>query len=390
MKKTLLIILLATINIAFAQNKNIQFETGTWDDILARAKRENKPIFLDAYASWCGPCKWMAANVFTKAEVADYFNAGFVNAKIDMEKGEGVDLAKKYEVQAYPTLLVISADGEMIHRFCGALQAEPFIKWGKESFEEDKQFGRMHRTYLNGERSSEFMLNYINQRDLVCMDAETVAEEYFNAQKEEVLFEKQNWEIFYEHIWNSDSKSFKYVAENYSKFFEKFEDKVDAKIANVYSRKIHQAIRKKDDNTYETNLKILKSLSFYKAQKAAASVECDYYYSKQDWLNYATKSVSYIETYKVDNPYELNSFAWNFYEKIKDKSMLEKAAQWSKKTIEKEDNYAFNDTYAAILYKLGNKKEAQKYAETAIVKAKEEEINAKETEELLKKIKALK
>jgi tetratricopeptide (TPR) repeat protein len=83
-------------------------------------------------------------------------------------------------------------------------------------------------------------------------------------------------------------------------------------------------------------------------------------------------------------------FAWNFYEKINDKKMLEKALEWSRKTVELENKYAYLDTYAALLYKMGNKKEAQKYAELAIKKAKEEKEDASETEELLKKIKAMK
>jgi len=45
-----------------------------WQDIVAMAKQENKLIFLDAYASWCGPCKWMAANMFTNDTIADYYN----------------------------------------------------------------------------------------------------------------------------------------------------------------------------------------------------------------------------------------------------------------------------------------------------------------------------
>ena len=46
-------------------------------------------IFLDAYASWCGPCKMLQKNVFTKKAVGDFYNSKFINVKMDMEKGEG-------------------------------------------------------------------------------------------------------------------------------------------------------------------------------------------------------------------------------------------------------------------------------------------------------------
>lgn len=391
MKKNLLsfafILMAFVIN---AQNSSIQFEQGTWDEILAKAQKENKPIFLDAYASWCGPCKWMAANIFTQNGVADHFNAKFINAKIDMEKGEGVKLAQKYQVQAYPTLLILNSNGEMLHRVCGALQAEPFIAWANESFDTEKRFGALQQKYISGERSSSFMIKYIEALDKVCLNAEKVAEEYLNSLKDEALFEKDNWTIFNEHIWNSESRSFKFVAEKYSKFFDLYGDKVNEKITEVYSQKIKIAIRKKDDETYSSNMKILKSLNFPQSEKVYARLECRYLYNKEDLANYPPKAINYIEQFGVEDPNELNQFAWNFYEKISDKKMLEKAVEWSKKAVEFDNNYANNDTYAALQYKLGNKKEAQKYAEIAIVKAKEEGQDAKETEELLKKIKALK
>ena len=85
--------------------QGIKFEDTNFSTILAKAKKENKLIFVDSYASWCGPCKLMVKNVFPQKAVGDYYNSHFVNAKIDMEKGEGIDLAHKYNVIVFPTYL---------------------------------------------------------------------------------------------------------------------------------------------------------------------------------------------------------------------------------------------------------------------------------------------
>ena len=82
--------LLFICSISFSQGINFVPEDMKWQDVLAKAKKENKIVFVDAYTTWCGPCKWMAANIFPTKEVGDVFNASFVNAKIDMEKGEGI------------------------------------------------------------------------------------------------------------------------------------------------------------------------------------------------------------------------------------------------------------------------------------------------------------
>ncbi|HLU93960.1 MAG TPA: thioredoxin family protein, partial [Membranihabitans sp.] len=59
-------------------NSQIEFKDGTWDELLQFAQAENKPIFVDAYAVWCGPCKRMASEVFTQSGVGDFFNGNFV------------------------------------------------------------------------------------------------------------------------------------------------------------------------------------------------------------------------------------------------------------------------------------------------------------------------
>jgi len=105
MKKILITLIAITLAATgFAQTETasavgIKFETGTWVEILAKAKQQSKYVFVDAFTTWCGLCKWMDKNVFPTAEAGEYFNKNFVNAKIDMEKGEGLDIAKKYSVQ---------------------------------------------------------------------------------------------------------------------------------------------------------------------------------------------------------------------------------------------------------------------------------------------------
>ncbi len=131
MKKILTFI--AAIALAFAAyaQEGIKWETGTFQQTLNKAK-ENKQgpniVFLDCYTTWCGPCKFMAENVFTTKEAGDYFNKKFINAKMDMEKGEGIEIAKKYKVRAYPTFLILDGDGNELGRVVGGGKLEIFIE----------------------------------------------------------------------------------------------------------------------------------------------------------------------------------------------------------------------------------------------------------------------
>jgi thiol:disulfide interchange protein len=111
--------------------EGILFFKGTWTDALKKAKKENKMIFLDAYANWCGPCKKMKSNTFSDKSVADFYNKYFINVAKDMENGEGKSLAKIFEVEAYPTLIFLNSNGFIIEKTLGFKDPGAFLKIGK-------------------------------------------------------------------------------------------------------------------------------------------------------------------------------------------------------------------------------------------------------------------
>ena len=109
----------------------IVFFNGKWKDALAKAKAENKLIFLDIYATWCGPCKKLKAKSFASAKVGTYFNEKFINVTLDGEEGEGIILAEKYRLQAYPTLLFIDGDGNVKKAAVGYYNPNELLSLGK-------------------------------------------------------------------------------------------------------------------------------------------------------------------------------------------------------------------------------------------------------------------
>ncbi len=101
------------------KNEGIQFFEGSFKEAKAKAKAEGKMIFMDAYASWCGPCKMMQKNTFPDPGVGKIFNEKYVSVAYDMEVGEGLELSQQYPVQAYPTLFFMDADGKILKQELG-------------------------------------------------------------------------------------------------------------------------------------------------------------------------------------------------------------------------------------------------------------------------------
>ncbi|MBB4079567.1 thiol-disulfide isomerase/thioredoxin [Lewinella aquimaris] len=125
MYRILLLILVLSTTVA---GQGIDFFQGSWPEALARAEAEDKLIFVDAYAEWCGPCKMMTANVFPDPEVGAYFNANFINVKFDMEKPESEEFREVHYAKAFPTLLFIDAKNEVVHRLVGARQSPQLLR----------------------------------------------------------------------------------------------------------------------------------------------------------------------------------------------------------------------------------------------------------------------
>lgn len=125
-KQILIVVILLLPMLIYSQG--INFEKGSWEEVLAKSQQIDKPVFVDIFTSWCGPCKRMEREVFTQKEVGETYNNNFICYQIDAEKGEGVELAKKYKVAVYPTYLYIKPNGELFYKSTGFMPVTDFRK----------------------------------------------------------------------------------------------------------------------------------------------------------------------------------------------------------------------------------------------------------------------
>jgi thioredoxin 1 len=121
------------VNFSEDTEGGIQFQRNTFNEALQRAKTENKLVFVDVYAVWCGPCKRLKAKTFANKEVGKFFNASFVNVALDGESEEGSTIAAKYGVNSYPTLLFINSSGEVVLASSGYMSADDLTELGKNA-----------------------------------------------------------------------------------------------------------------------------------------------------------------------------------------------------------------------------------------------------------------
>ena len=129
--------------VAVTKEPGIHFIEEDWNQALKAAHDENKLVFIDIYATWCGPCKMLKQYTFTDAAVGEFFNKNFVNVSIDGEKGVGPQLAQQYSIEGYPSLIVADATGKPVLITAGYIPADVLMQFAKEALKRGGQEAKM-------------------------------------------------------------------------------------------------------------------------------------------------------------------------------------------------------------------------------------------------------
>lgn len=378
----------------FAQNKSIAFDHSDFKTLKEKAIAQNKLIFVDAFTVWCGPCKYMAKNIFTNDTVADFYNKHFINAKIDMEKGEGIDLAKKYEVMCYPNLLFIDGKGNLVHRTAGSMTAIDFISLGEEALNPEKRYSYYRDNYETNKTNTDFLKKYIEMKGGTCLEPEQEVEAYFALQEDVHLLDKDNWEMIKQYSNNFQSREFRYLITNREQFEKAYTvEAVNEKIESTCASSLNTIIRAKtfDEEAYNEAKKKIKAMKLPYEDKIFFDADIKLAKKNNDWKTYAYLAVTGVNKFYEKDADALNSFAWTFYEHVNDQEAMLKAEDWAKLSVTLEPGYANNDTYAWVLYKNGKSSQAMKAAKTAMdyaVKENYSEEDYAETKKLIRKIEA--
>lgn len=296
MKKLLLIIFTFVLALGSSAQEpqstgGMTFENGTFNEILAKVaknKKGPKLIFMDCFTTWCGPCKMMSANIFPMKEVGDFMNANFVNTKFDMEKGEGIELAKKYAIKAYPTFLILDDKGNEVNRILGSSDAASFIAKVKKAMNPANS-PKAKKAEYEADKNAQTAVNYMSALEdaYLTADLKIFAKEYFAGLKPSEKYTPKNWYYISMLIDDPDSDSYsdflkeKSVADNY--LSKQYVDKTIVNLLKNYTFKFVTG-RLKNIDTISTLSKI-NSIDFLMHNDATATycVKIANLYSKKQF-----------------------------------------------------------------------------------------------------------
>ena len=250
MKKILLALMIFISTNVMAQTN---FSHISFSEALVAASLEGKQVFVDFYTDWCGPCKRMSRETFPKESVGKYMNSHFINLKINAEKGEGVELAKKYNVTAYPTFVVLDTKGNECGRCLGFRDADVFIGELDKMRDPELRSDRLIARYKSGERNAKLIKAYADYLKESRVDSDNtveawfktrdmvnkVVQNYFDSLTDVQKLDKENLFVYSTYTASIEESPAKYIVANRNNFNPELKSQVDSIICELYTTQLY-------------------------------------------------------------------------------------------------------------------------------------------------------
>lgn len=429
-----------------ANSDSIKFLTGKFAEVLDKAAIEKKPVYVDMYTDWCVPCKKMEKQVFFNQEASDFFNKNFITFRINAEKGEGKELAKKYKIVAYPTSIYMNSRGELLKRVEGYDNLANFMKQAREAYamlNDHYSLSDLEIKYKNGERGSDFMSTYLKKLTIYKQKREDILTEYLNKFPEKTWFTKENLELIVGHLETFDNNVYERFTDNLNTI-ENNKELRDLYVAarsmqfEITGRTFIKAVQLKDEELMNKWIQakyhlfiVLPNQDPVDSSEYVYDLKLRYYYESKQMAIYipsAVKEISRLmqisvdsikkqdsitykkflfETNKIEDSIrrkrrlnienermkaqeanriakKLNGFAKAFCENVDDQNLLRNALAWCRRSYKYKKDVKSIETSAAILIKLDQKEEAITLLRQEIDKDKSPDEIAEHLKEICK------
>lgn len=365
---------LLTLSFFFAQTSfaqdSILFQNN-WKKALALAKKEKKPIFLDAYTTWCGPCKRMESTTFKNKAVIKLLNEKFVPTHLNMEQGEGIALASQYKIGGYPTFLFVDAEGRVLHSDAGFKDDVMLIEMCNLALDDKENLAALDAKFQAEKLDKEQLRKYIDKRAILMNASNDAAIEAY-------LKLLPNWtepdamDFIINYVSNPGSLGFLYLLENKSKFIEKYSaNRVNQITESVVYQELTGGRHKAGIEPMQKVFKLMFPEEV--AAKYDAKYQTVYYQATRDGDKYFKACEAYTKQFPPEDPAEWADLAVGASMISKNKAQLSTMMDWLDKSLKVEETFECHLAKAYLLKAMGKKKKAKKQAEKTIAWAKEKE-----------------
>ncbi|MFZ1676807.1 MAG: DUF255 domain-containing protein [Saprospiraceae bacterium] len=377
MRNTIVSFIILCLASAASVAQGIEFFHGTWEEAIQKAKAEDKLIFVDAFTTWCGPCKNMAANTFPDPAVGELFNKNFISMKIDMEKEMGLEFRKKYDVTAYPSLFWIDYDGIQVLKSVGGRSPADLIKTAESVLEKYDKSTKYEAAYTAGDRSYQLVYDYVSALNKAKKPSVKIANDYINDQKD--LTTPENLKFILEAASQVDCHCFELLEKYKSQISKEISDDVVLeKIRTACANTVQRAIEFESPELVALATDAMKRNIPSEAEMFHIKSDIQFALALHDMTNIQEMVNTYVKKFIKNDPASLNQLALDLNKYAPDQKMCLDLAITIAEKAAKDDDPKYIATYATLVNKSGDKQAAIHILDEAIKKYKEDEQENKD------------
>ena len=357
MKRGIILLLLQLGILGLCKSQNLTIIDQDYNLARQVSIAQKKMLIVDFYATWCGPCKVLDKKVFSDSIVSSELSKNFVLLKYNGEKDSVFNLALKHHIKMYPTNIIINTDGHVVNKQFGT---------GSGNYEEiPAKYSKFAGESILLNQENKFLKGVSSSIDLAYPKEAFIKDKNVRRKKvnEFLLTQTDRFtEVFFilSTMYLNEPQIQDFIVAN-QQVYEDLFGKLDVYnlVKGIVYVKLFVAIDKKDTASFDKAMQVAKANLTSDDFKDIAN-------NMQNRMDIATKNFDKVIRAINDRLlkkeveiFEINSVCWNIYEVCDDKQILEKCANLMKVATEDKPEFGTLDTYARILYKMGDKEKAK-------------------------------
>jgi len=389
---------------------SISFRSISIEQAQEIAKLEGKFVFVDTYATWCGPCKVMD-KVFREPKVGSYFNQNFVNVKIDMDGPYGDEMLHEYEVVWLPTLLIINPEGQVLSKIdrlmtadelieaatnaksgynsapTSSLNSNPFAKGQQLQNQDYNPEEKEEVIYVYDEKSSSgrpHIMYHEAYLHLQLLDGkhQQVVKKYLSTQRD--WSTEKNIKFIFDFLQDVNSAEFDYFSKNRARFNEVLgKERVDKSVGFLISQRLEKGFPRP---TLHEAIELMQHVNPALAEQHAYAYYLRRLSAEQDESGYLATARTYLESI---NPYDhivLHQVVKLRFQ-LNDVSSLDQNIEMLHQALALDDQTAeYRYTMARAYFKKKDKPQALAYINQAMALSQSQDPMHEDYSRLLDKI----
>lgn len=388
----------------------IGFQNVSYPEALKLAKAQGKHLFLYFHFEGCGACKELEKAAFSDAEIAKYIRSQFVCVDVNTRHEEARDFLRPFPVRAAPTCLIVNPEGEAVYALVGFADKNDFISKLRQWKTANPALAALRDRYHAGDRDADFIRKYIALLRAEDLPYAKILEDYIERQSSADLESRENFDLLYDLIPERISPVVRFRGAAYTAFLRGIEthadrydrEQLDGRVLMGLLDALYESIETSNTALFDSVMTVVSGIplrgrslirdrdgqpiTMIFPEQYGIKIKLEFYHKAGDTENYRATLNQYLTEIR-DDAEALNELARSFAEFANDKDSLHQASMWAQRSIALASSYENNDTYAALLYRLGEYSKALAQAEKALAIAKRTSLTPTSTERLIVNIK---